>query len=193
MQLNASALQRIRGRFIASIFQEPLIALHPAIRVGQQVENVLAAHQPASRRAVREKTLEVLRTVFAKDAERIADSYPHRLSGGQRARVLIAQSIVCRPSLVIADEPTASLDSLTQLEIVALFRSLGDQYKLSMILITHNPLPEDRAQTSNLRNQSKTSTPPCLRKMKTQPPVVRLVFSTARRVAIRRRLQFLSR
>ena len=139
MQLNASALQRIRGGFIASIFQEPLIALHPAIRVGQQVENVLAAHQPASRRAVREKTLEVLRTVFAKDAERIADSYPHRLSGGQRARVLIAQSIVCRPSLVIADEPTASLDSLTQLEIVALFRSLGDQYKLSMILITHNP------------------------------------------------------
>src|SRR5215831_8438553 len=65
MQLNASALQRIRGRFIASIFQEPLITLHPAIRVGQQVRNVLAAHQPASRRAVREKTLEVLRTVFA--------------------------------------------------------------------------------------------------------------------------------
>ena len=138
-RVNAAELQSIRGERIGSIFQEPLIALHPAIRVGEQVGDVLAAHQPASRRAIREKTLEVLKTVFS-NAERIADSYPHQLSGGQRARVLIAQAIVCRPSLVIADEPTASLDPMTQQEIVSLFRSLREQYELSMILITHNPL-----------------------------------------------------
>jgi oligopeptide/dipeptide ABC transporter ATP-binding protein len=139
-RFNATELQSIRGKRIGSIFQEPLIALHPAIRVGEQVGDVLAAHQPANRRTIREKTLEVLKTVFSTDAERIADSYPHQLSGGQRARVLIAQAIVCRPSLVIADEPTASLDPITQQEIVSLFRSLREQYELSMILITHNPL-----------------------------------------------------
>lgn len=139
-QVNAIELESIRGKRIGSIFQEPLIALHPAIRVGEQVGDVLAAHQPASRRAIREKTLEVLKTVFSTDAERIARSYPHQLSGGQRARVLIAQAIVCRPSLVIADEPTASLDPMTQQETVSLFRSLREQYELSMILITHNPL-----------------------------------------------------
>lgn len=141
MQVNMAELRRIRGGRIGSIFQEPLIALHPAIRVGEQVGDVFAAHQPTNRRAVREKTLEVLKTVFSTaEAERIADSYPHQLSGGQRARVLIAQAVVCSPSLVVADEPTASLDPMTQQEVVSLFRSLREQHKLSMILITHNPL-----------------------------------------------------
>jgi oligopeptide/dipeptide ABC transporter ATP-binding protein len=140
MQANASELRRIRGGRIGSIFQEPLLALHPAIRVGEQVGDVFAAHQPTSRQAVRERSLEVLKTVFSKEAEGIADAYPHQLSGGQRARVLIAQAVVCSPSLVIADEPTALLDPMTQKEVVSLFRSLREQSELSMILITHNPL-----------------------------------------------------
>jgi oligopeptide/dipeptide ABC transporter ATP-binding protein len=140
MQANASELRRIRGGRIGSIFQEPLLALHPAIRVGEQVGDVFAAHQPTSRRAVRERSVQILKTVFSKEAEGIADAYPHQLSGGQRARVLIAQAVVCSPPLVIADEPTASLDPMTQKEVVSLFRSLREQSELSMILITHNPL-----------------------------------------------------
>ena len=141
MRASAAELQRIRGGRIGSIFQEPLLALHPAIRVGKQVGDVLTAHhQPMSRRAIREKSLQALKTVFSKDAERIADSYPHQLSGGQRARVLIAQAIVCNPSLVIADEPTASLDPMTQLEVASFFRYLREQHSVSMLLITHNPL-----------------------------------------------------
>jgi oligopeptide/dipeptide ABC transporter ATP-binding protein len=141
MRASAAELQRIRGGRIGSIFQEPMLALHPAIRVGKQVGDVLTAHhQPMTRRAIREKSLQALKTVFSKDAERIADSYPHQLSGGQRARVLIAQAIVCNPSLVIADEPTASLDPMTQLEVASFFRYLREQHSVSMLLITHNPL-----------------------------------------------------
>lgn len=140
IRASAPELQRIRGGRIGSIFQEPLLALHPAIRVGKQVGDILAVHQPMTRQAIREKSLQALKTVFSKDAERIADSYPHQLSGGQRARVLIAQAIVCSPSLVIADEPTASLDPVTQRDVVSLFRSLREQHSLSMLLITHNPL-----------------------------------------------------
>jgi oligopeptide/dipeptide ABC transporter ATP-binding protein len=140
MQASAGELQRIRGGRIGSIFQEPLLALHPAIRVGKQVGDVLAAHRAMSRREIRERSLQALQTVFSQDAERIADSYAHQLSGGQRARVLIAQAIVCGPSLLIADEPTAALDPVTQSDVASLFRSLRGRYDVSLLLITHNPL-----------------------------------------------------
>lgn len=139
-EASARELEKVRGGRIGSIFQEPLLALHPAIRVGVQVGDVLEAHQPIGRRAIRERSLQALRRVFSEEAERIADSYPHQLSGGQRARVLIAQAVVCSPSLVIADEPTASLDPVTQQVVVSLFRSMQKQYRDSMLLITHNPL-----------------------------------------------------
>jgi oligopeptide/dipeptide ABC transporter ATP-binding protein len=138
-RVSQSELEKVRGGRIGSIFQEPLLALHPAIRVGVQVGDVLAAHQPMSRRAIRERSLQALKSVFPEEAERIADSYPHQLSGGQRARVLIAQAVVCGPSLVIADEPTASLDPVTQEDVVSLFRSLREEHSVSMLLVTHNP------------------------------------------------------
>src|ERR1700741_1876319 len=106
MRAGAPELQRIRGGRIGSIFQEPLLALHPAIRVGRQVGEILAVHQPMTRRAIREKSLHALKTVFSKDAERIADSDPNQLSGGERARVLIAPARVGGPLLWSADEPT---------------------------------------------------------------------------------------
>lgn len=140
IQADLREIQRIRGGRIGSIFQEPLLALHPAIRVGEQVGDVLAAHQPMPRRAIREKSLQALKSVFSEEPERIANSYPHQLSGGQRARVLIAQAVVCGPSLVIADEPTASLDPVTQQDVASLFRTLQKQSLVSMLLITHNPL-----------------------------------------------------
>ena len=135
-----SDLEKIRGARIALIFQEPLSALHPAIRVAEQIGDVIVAHRSLGRRAVREQALQILAAVFPTEAERIANSYPHQLSGGQRARVLIAQAISCGPSLIVADEPTASLDPETQQEILSLFRALRLKFNLSMIWITHNPL-----------------------------------------------------
>ena len=133
------ALERIRGARIALIFQEPSLALHPTIRIGGQIGDVLAAHESLSGGALRRRVLQLLAEVFPGDPERIADSYPHQLSGGQQQRVLIAQAIACRPSLIVADEPTASLDPTTQQDIIGLFRTLREKFNLSLILITHNP------------------------------------------------------
>ncbi|PYU56201.1 MAG: hypothetical protein DMG56_24085 [Acidobacteria bacterium] len=130
-------LQQIRGRCISLIFQEPSLALHPALRAGEQVRQVLAAHSSPGKSALNERTRQVFAQLFPEDADRISRSYPHQLSGGQRQRVLIAQAIACGPSVVIADEPTASLDSATQMELLAVFRTLRERMGLAMIFITH--------------------------------------------------------
>jgi peptide/nickel transport system ATP-binding protein/oligopeptide transport system ATP-binding protein len=136
---SAGELERIRGKRISLVYQEPAVALHPAIRAGEQVFQVLAAHESAGKSTLRQKTRQVLGSLFLEEADRIANSYPHQLSGGQRQRVLIAQAIACGPSLLIADEPTASLDPTTQMEILGVFRTLRDRLGLAMIFITHNP------------------------------------------------------
>lgn len=140
MRTTETEFQKIRGRKIGTIFQEPQLALHPCIRIRQQVGDVLTAHRSMSRNASREQTQRVLSSVFSEEVERIANAYPHQLSGGQRARVLVAQAVVCQPALVIADEPTASLDPVTQADVISIFRSLRMERGLGMILITHNPL-----------------------------------------------------
>lgn len=139
LRAEPQALQRVRGARLALIFQEPSLALHPTIRIGEQIADVLAAHGSLQRRTLREKALQLLAEVFPADVARIADSYPHQLSGGQQQRVLVAQAISCSPSLIVADEPTASLDPTTQQEILGLFRRLREKFKLSLMLITHNP------------------------------------------------------
>jgi oligopeptide transport system ATP-binding protein len=139
LEASAHDLRKIRGGRIGLISQEPSSSLHPTLQVGQQVSDVLAAHETLDRRALCEKTSQILASVFPADAERISRSYPHELSGGQRQRVLIAQAIACSPPLVVADEPTASLDPTTQQEILQLFRTLQQKLGLAMILITHNP------------------------------------------------------
>src|SRR5712664_502806 len=139
LQANSEELQQIRGRRISLIFQEPSLALHPTMRVGEQVRHVLAAHDSRGKSALNERTRQVFAEVFPEEADRISRSYPHQLSGGQRQRVLIAQAIACGPSVVIADEPTASLDPATQMEILGVFRTLREKLGLAMIFITHNP------------------------------------------------------
>jgi len=139
LQASPQDLRKIRGGRIGLIFQEPSSSLHPTLQVCQQVSDVLAAHVSLDRRALNDKIGQILSSVFPMDTERISRSYPHELSGGQRQRVLIAQAIACRPSLVVADEPTASLDPTTQQEILQLFRTLQQRLGLAMILITHNP------------------------------------------------------
>jgi oligopeptide/dipeptide ABC transporter ATP-binding protein len=137
--MDAVGLRRLRGSGVSIIFQEPSLALHPTIRVGEQVGEVLRAHGMRDRRERGHRAREILAKVFSTDVERIFSSYPHELSGGQQQRVLIAQAIACEPALVIADEPTTSLDSPTQREILALFRSLRDTLGIAFIFITHNP------------------------------------------------------
>jgi oligopeptide/dipeptide ABC transporter ATP-binding protein len=132
-------LRKIRGGRIGLILQEPSSSLHPTMRVGPQVSDVLAAHESLDRGTLSERTNQLLATVFPVDAARISRSYPHELSGGQRQRVLIAQAITCGPSLLIADEPTASLDPTTQQGILQLFETLRQNFGLAIILITHSP------------------------------------------------------
>jgi len=139
LQAKPEELRQIRGRRISLIFQEPSLALHPTMRAGEQVRQVLAAHGSQGKSALNERTHQVFAEIFREEADRISRSYPHQLSGGQRQRVLIAQAIACGPSIVIADEPTASLDPATQMEIIGVFRNLRERLGLAMIFITHNP------------------------------------------------------
>lgn len=139
LQKRTGDLEKIRGGRVGLMFQEPSMALHPTIRVGEQIQDVILAHELVDRRASERMSLEILETLFSAEAERISNSYAHQLSGGQRQRVLLAQAIACGPSLLIADEPTASLDPSTQQEILSLLQTLRRQRNLAMILITHNP------------------------------------------------------
>ena len=139
LEASPGELERIRGKQIALTNQEPSLALHPTMRVRDQVGEVLAAHESLSRGARRERTRRVLAALFPSESERISSSYPHELSGGQRQRVLIAQAIACGPSVLVADEPTASLDASTQREILSTFLNLRRKLGLAILLITHNP------------------------------------------------------
>ncbi len=131
LQSGREELRQIRGGRI--------LALHPTIRVGEQVRRVLAAHQTSGKNDLSRRTREIFVQLFPLEADRILRSYPHQLSSGQRQRALIAQAIACNPAIVIADEPTAALDPATQMEILGIFRSLRDTLGLAMIFITHNP------------------------------------------------------
>lgn len=132
-------LEQIRGAQIALIFQEPELALHPMLKIGDQVSEIVRAHARCDRRHAREAASDALAEVFGERHASIYRAYPHQLSGGQRQRVLIAQALACRPSLLIADEPTASLDTATQAELLTLLKRLKAKWNLSLIFITHNP------------------------------------------------------
>jgi len=132
-------LREMRGRRMAAILQEPSASLHPAMRVFDQIGEVARAHIAGGSQAWKEASEAALTAVFGSDAGRVRAAYPHQLSGGQRQRVLITQAIVCRPALLVADEPTASLDPGTQAEILNLFARLRRDYGLALLWITHNP------------------------------------------------------
>jgi oligopeptide/dipeptide ABC transporter ATP-binding protein len=138
LNLDAGGLQRLRGKHISLIYQEPSAALHPTMRVGTQVEEVLRAHTKKSADEIRREVRNLLESLFAADADRIRVSYPHQLSGGQRQRIAIAQTIVCKPDLLIADEPTASLDPVTQHEILDLLKGMQRKGNLAILFITHS-------------------------------------------------------
>jgi oligopeptide/dipeptide ABC transporter ATP-binding protein len=138
LALDEQSMRSVRGAGIALIFQEPMTALNPVFRVGDQIAETLLVHGRATRREAKAKAIELLGAVRIPDPASRVNDYPHQLSGGMRQRVLIAISLACQPSLVIADEPTTALDVTIQAEILDLLRDMKKALNLSLLLITHD-------------------------------------------------------
>ncbi|MEK7270708.1 MAG: ABC transporter ATP-binding protein [Planctomycetota bacterium] len=138
LSMPEKAMRRIRGKKIAMVFQEPQTSLHPVFTVGFQVAEPLLLHEKISRRAGRARAIELLRRVGIADPESRVDDYPHQLSGGMKQRAMIAMALACKPSLLIADEPTTALDVTVQSQILALLKDLQRDLGMSVLLITHD-------------------------------------------------------
>lgn len=139
LQLSEREMREVRGARISIVFQEPGLALNPVMQVGTQIIEVLRAHHNWKPQRLRDEANALLAQVEFDDVNRIFKSYPHELSGGQAQRILIAQALACRPAMLIADEPTASLDSTIQAEILALLEKLRRENNMALLFITHNP------------------------------------------------------
>jgi ABC-type dipeptide/oligopeptide/nickel transport system ATPase component len=128
----------VRGGLVSMIFQEPMSALSPVHTIGSQVDEAILVHQDVSPAAARRQTLEMLHKVGIADAEQRYHQYPHELSGGLRQRAVIAMALVCRPELLIADEPTTALDVTLQAQILGLIKALQREIGCAVLLITHD-------------------------------------------------------
>lgn len=139
LSMDQHSWRALRGAGISMVFQEPEIALNPVMRAGDQVAEVIHAHQKVSRKQCRTEAAALLTRVGLPATDRIFSAYPHQLSGGQRQRVVLAQALACEPALVIADEATASLDVCSQGELLALLRQLTRDLGIAILLISHTP------------------------------------------------------
>jgi oligopeptide/dipeptide ABC transporter ATP-binding protein len=143
LALSEAGMRQVRGAGISMVFQEPMSALNPVMRVGDQIAEAVLAHaengdRRVSKAAAWRLAVDALRTVSVSDAERRARDYPHQLSGGQRQWVMIAMAVVNRPSLLIADESTTALDVTIQAQVLDLLRELREKFSLAMLFISHD-------------------------------------------------------
>ncbi len=128
----------VRGNEISMIFQEPMTSLNPVFKIGKQIAEPLKIHKRLKGRALKDKVIEILRTVHIPNPEKVYNSYPHNLSGGMRQRVMIAMALGCEPEILIADEPTTALDVTIQAQILFLLKELNNKAKTSILFITHD-------------------------------------------------------
>jgi len=138
VELPSGEMRAIRGKEIAFIFQEPMTALNPVLTIGDQITEMIRAHERAGKKDARMRALQLLMEVGMSAPQMRMKSYPHELSGGMRQRAMIAMAISCNPSILIADEPTTALDVTIQAQILDLFRKLKDERRMSMLFITHD-------------------------------------------------------
>jgi ABC-type dipeptide/oligopeptide/nickel transport system ATPase component len=138
LALTEQEMRAVRGARISLIFQEPMTALNPVMRVGDQIAEALTVHGLASGHEATTRAVSLLDAVKIPDARRRARDYPHQLSGGMRQRVMIAIALACRPPLIIADEPTTALDVTIQAQVLELLRELKAEFNLALLLITHD-------------------------------------------------------
>ena len=130
--------RKLRGTKVGMIFQDPLTSLNPTMKIGLQVCEPLRVHKKLSKKEALERAVEILKRVGMPRPEVVINNYPHQLSGGMRQRVMIAMALVCKPRILIADEPTTALDVTTQMQILYLIDELRDEYQMGVILITHD-------------------------------------------------------
>jgi oligopeptide/dipeptide ABC transporter ATP-binding protein len=139
LALSDRELQQIRGKKISMIFQEPSSALNPVLTCGHQISQVLKLHfSDLSKQQIAERTFSMLKKVGISSPETRMKEYPHQLSGGMKQRIMIAMSLICQPEILIADEPTTALDVTIQAQILDIIKQLQQQYKTSLLLITHD-------------------------------------------------------
>jgi peptide/nickel transport system ATP-binding protein len=136
--LPESQMQKIRGKSIAMIFQEPMSALNPVMTVGEQVAEVIRIHLGLKKEAIKNKVISLFEEVALKEPRERYNWYPHQLSGGQKQRVMIAIALACEPDLLIADEPTTALDVTIQAQVLELLKKIRDERNLSILFITHD-------------------------------------------------------
>jgi peptide/nickel transport system ATP-binding protein len=138
LELDDSQMQKIRGKEIAMIFQEPMTSLNPVLKCGEQVAEAIRLHQKKDRKAAYQEVIRWFEEVKLPRAEQIYNAYPHQLSGGQKQRVMIAMAMCCEPKLLIADEPTTALDVTVQKQILKLIKQLQQKHEMAVIFITHD-------------------------------------------------------
>ncbi|MCO6385973.1 ABC transporter ATP-binding protein [Aliihoeflea sp. 40Bstr573] len=138
LDLDASQMRELRAQRISMIFQEPMTALNPVMKVGAQIEEVLDSHTKLPTREKKRRVIDIMEQVHLPDVERIYSSYPHQLSGGQRQRIMIAMALILEPKLLIADEPTTALDVTTQNQVLKLIAELQESHGTAVLFITHD-------------------------------------------------------
>ncbi len=138
LDLSEEDMQKIRGNYMAMVFQEPMTSLNPVFTIGDQIKEAILVHERIDQRELNQRCIQVLKDVGIASPEERLNDYPHQLSGGQQQRVMIAMALACNPDLVIADEPTTALDVTIQAQILDLFKELQQKRQMSLLYITHD-------------------------------------------------------